>query len=397
MFLAGDQKVGETALKLGALTCLVCVALLVPVTVFGQAKASNATKIKQAQGKLKDIRTDKKEIQKKIGQVKDQREEVREELGWVNGRIRRINDGIKSTKDLLDSRRAEQDKAKRALLEASNKMKATRERLKNRVASIYRQGQTPAAMLLMGSADAGALAARKAFVERIAQRDRQLFEEVKERRQAVEKRKVAVDGLVTEVRELETKMRSEQARLMVAQQDKQAIIKGLNQQESRLESEMDELDAESNKLAASIASYQNASRPGSRSFVAAFGGGLIRPAQGRLSSGFGMRVHPISRRRRLHAGIDIAAPTGTPIIAAAPGVVIFSGWRGGYGNAVIIDHGGGLSTLYGHCSRLLVKSGQRVKQGQRIALMGSTGYSTGPHLHFETRINGKPVNPLSRL
>jgi murein DD-endopeptidase MepM/ murein hydrolase activator NlpD len=397
MFLAGDQKVGETALKLGALTCLVCVALLVPVTVFGQAKASNATKIKQAQGKLKDIRTDKKEIQKKIGQVKEQREEVREELGWVNGRIRRINDGIKSTKDLLDSRRAEQDKAKQALLEASNMMKATRERLKNRVASIYRQGQTPAAMLLMGSADAGALAARKAFVERIAQRDRQLFEEVKERRQAVEKRKVVVDGLVNEVRELETKMRSEQARLMVAQQDKQAIIKGLNQQESRLESEMDELDAESNKLAASIASYQSASKPGSRSFVAAFRGGLIRPAQGRLSSGFGMRVHPISKRRRLHAGIDIAAPTGTPIIAAAPGVVIFSGWRGGYGNAVIIDHGGGLSTLYGHCSRLLVKSGQRVKQGQRIALMGSTGYSTGPHLHFETRINGKPVNPLSRL
>lgn len=384
-------------MKAAVLVPLACLAALLPCTVPGQAKTSNNTKIKQAQGKLKDIKGDKQAIQKRIGQVKEERQEVREELGWVNDRIRRINSEIKSTKDLLESRRAEQAKAKKSLLEASNKMADTRERLKNRVASIYRQGQTPAAMLLMGSSDAGALAARKAFVERIAQRDRQLFEEVKERRIAVEKRKNEVDGLVEEVRELEAKMRKEQSRLMVAQQDKQAIIKGLNQQESRLESQLDELEAESNKLAAAIASYQNASKPGGSNFVAAFRGGLIRPAAGRLSSGFGIRVHPISKRRRLHAGIDIAAPTGTPIVAAAPGVVISSGWRGGYGNAVVIDHGGGLSTLYGHCSRLLVKAGQRVTQGQRIALMGSTGYSTGPHLHFETRINGKPVNPLSRL
>lgn len=376
---------------------LACMAAFLPCTVPGQAKSSTTAKIKQAQSKLKNIKGDKQAIQKKIGAVKEQREEVREELGWVNDRIRRINDGIRSTQDLLDSRRAEQSKAKQSLLEASNKMTATRQRLKNRVASIYRQGQTPAAMLLMGSSDAGALAARKAFVERIAQRDRQLFEEVKERRAAVAKRKVEVDGLVNEVRELEGRMRKEQARLMVAQDDKQAIIKGLNQQESRLESQIDELEAESNKLAAAISSYQNASRPGKPGFVAAFRGGLIRPASGRLSSGFGMRTHPISGRRKLHAGIDIAAPTGTPIYAAAPGVVISSGWRGGYGNAVVIDHGGGLSTLYGHCSRLLVKSGQRVTQGQRIALIGSTGYSTGPHLHFETRVNGKPVNPLSRL
>lgn len=384
-------------MKFRLLLAAACLAAFLPCAVPGQAKSSTANKIKQAQSKLKDIKGDKKAIQQKIGQVKEQREEVREELGWVNDRIRRINEEIKATKDLLDSRRAEQAKAKQSLLEASNKMAATRQRLRARVASIYRQGQTPAAMLLMGSADAGALAARKAFVERIAQRDRQLFEEVKERRSAVERRKKAVDGLVNEVRDLEGKMRKEQTRLMMAQQDKQDIIKGLNQQESRLESQLDELDAESNKLASAIASYQNASQPGKRGFVAAFRGGLIRPAAGRLSSGFGYRIHPISKRRRLHAGIDIAAPTGTPIVAAAPGVVISSGWRGGYGNTVVLDHGGGLSTLYGHCSRLLVKAGQRVTQGQRIALMGSTGYSTGPHLHFETRINGKPVNPLSRM
>lgn len=209
---------------------------------------------------------------------------------------------------------------------------------------------------------------------RIAHRDRTLFEEVKARQAAVSTRKKEVDGLVEVVQELETKLRGEQARLMDAQSDKQSIIKGRTEKENRLESQLDELDAESNRLQGAIASYQNASRPGSSTYMPAFKGGLVRPAAGRLSSRFGYRIHPISKKRRLHAGIDIAAPTGTPIVAAAPGVVITAGTMRGYGNAVVLDHGGGFSTLYGHCSRVLVKNGQRVKAGQRIALVGSTGY-----------------------
>jgi murein DD-endopeptidase MepM/ murein hydrolase activator NlpD len=126
-------------------------------------------------------------------------------------------------------------------------------------------------------------------------------------------------------------------------------------------------------------------------------GGWRRPANGRLSSRYGVRYHPILHRRKLHTGDDIAAGYGSSIKAAKGGRVLYSGWKKGYGNTVIIDHGGGVTTLYGHASKLDVKAGQPVKGGQTIANVGSTGYSTGPHLHFEVRKNGKPINPTPYL
>lgn len=119
--------------------------------------------------------------------------------------------------------------------------------------------------------------------------------------------------------------------------------------------------------------------------------GFINPTAGVITSGFGLRWG------RLHAGVDIANDTGTPIVAAARGVVIAAEWYGGYGNAVLIDHGGGLVTLYGHMSAFKVSGGETVNQGQLIGLMGSTGNSTGPHCHFEVRVGGEPINPVPFL
>lgn len=122
-------------------------------------------------------------------------------------------------------------------------------------------------------------------------------------------------------------------------------------------------------------------------------GERVWPLRGRLTSDFGMRTHPITGKYTHHDGIDIAAPTGTPIRAAKSGVVKFSGDRGGYGNLVIVEHSDGTQTRYGHCHRLNVRPGERVRAGQEIATVGSTGRSTGPHLHFEVRVDGKPVDP----
>ena len=117
------------------------------------------------------------------------------------------------------------------------------------------------------------------------------------------------------------------------------------------------------------------------------------PLKAMLTSGFGMRVDPILGTMRLHSGVDLAAPSGSPIIATSDGMVSKAGWNGGYGLFVSLEHGSGLQTRYGHMSRLNVVAGQRVHMGDVIGFVGSTGRSTGPHLHFETRLNGQAVRP----
>jgi len=121
------------------------------------------------------------------------------------------------------------------------------------------------------------------------------------------------------------------------------------------------------------------------------------PVRGPITSPFGMRTDPVTGRYQLHSGIDIGAGYGVPIQASADGIVIYAGWYGGYGNAIIIDHSSGLSTLYAHCSAMYVSDHQWIQRGQVIGAVGATGWATGPHLHFEIRVNGVPVDPLSRL
>jgi murein DD-endopeptidase MepM/ murein hydrolase activator NlpD len=155
--------------------------------------------------------------------------------------------------------------------------------------------------------------------------------------------------------------------------------------------DLEELEAASKSLEAELKELKSRTSYG--------GGRMGWPVSGAVSSGFGSRIHPISGSRRMHTGIDIAASTGTPVRAASDGIVVKSsvGWNGGYGNIVIIDHGSGITTLYGHNSSLAAAVGGGVKRGDVIAYVGSTGNSTGPHCHFEVRVNGMPQNPMGWL
>lgn len=243
---------------------------------------------------------------------------------------------------------------------------------------------------IVRSTDIGAASRRQALLANVVSRDRDVVDQLRATRQdeqferenlaqardvAAERKKAAADRLAA----LE-KTRNDQARLKGA----------LDERIAEVTSEVAALSREEASLSAEIRSRQAAAP--SSSPAKASGSGVAWPANGTVTSGFGYRWGV------LHAGIDIANGVGTPIKAAKAGTVIIAGWNdGGYGNWVIIDHGGGFSTLYGHMSKIRTSQGATVKQGQQIGDMGSTGNSTGPHVHFETRVNGNPQDPTRYL
>jgi murein DD-endopeptidase MepM/ murein hydrolase activator NlpD len=207
-----------------------------------------------------------------------------------------------------------------------------------------------------------------------------------ERRQLLTIAQTQRNVVAQQVYELENLTAAEEARL-------QALIVE-KQREDALAVERAKLAACQARRAAAIAAGLKAPQ-----CVPGFGGAVqfAWPVHGPITSPFGMRTDPVTGRYQLHSGIDIGADYGVPISAAADGSVIYAGWYGGYGYAIIIDHGSGFSTLYAHCSAMYVSANQPVRRGQAIGSVGSTGWATGPHLHFEIRRNGVPVDPLSRL
>lgn len=162
------------------------------------------------------------------------------------------------------------------------------------------------------------------------------------------------------------------------------VVSSLTAEIAQFEQHKEGLEADASALEAELSARESEGATPS---------GFIRPVPGHVSSPYGYRVHPIFGLRILHTGWDLRAGSGEPIAASAGGVVISAGVRGGYGNAVVIDHGGGLATLYAHQSSMAVQSGQQVEQGQVIGYVGCTGFCTGAHLHFEVRMNGRPVDP----
>jgi murein DD-endopeptidase MepM/ murein hydrolase activator NlpD len=236
------------------------------------------------------------------------------------------------------------------------------------------------------------------YVRTIADRDKQIAAEVGTAKEevtvALARTRVARDSVraqakivavrVHQARELRDELAASRGRLVEARSRTKASLASLTAAERAEAEEIDALQAVSAELAARIQAAQEHSTVHRVS-----GAGLMWPVNAPITSPFGWRWG------RMHEGIDLGAPYGAPIAAAAAGVVIYAGWLSGYGNLTVIDHG--LSTVYGHQSRIVVGVGESVAQGQTIGYVGSTGHSTGPHLHFEVRVNGQPVDPLGYL
>jgi murein DD-endopeptidase MepM/ murein hydrolase activator NlpD len=248
---------------------------------------------------------------------------------------------------------------------------------------------------VVGATQADIIASR----ERLRDQTSDLLEELRDARERAEKERDVVDAQrarLTAERDAEAAVRYQ---VTVAIADYQSLLQQVLTRKDEFEAQAKELESQSAAIAESLGRRQSQSESSSSaSSSSGGGGGLGDPLDSiRIVSPYGYRVHPIYGNVRLHTGDDLDADSGDPIRAAGDGVVVSAGWLGGYGNATLIDHGGGLATLYGHQSALLVSEGERVVKGQVIGRVGCTGSCTGPHLHYEVRIAGNPVDPTPYL
>lgn len=277
------------------------------------------------------------------------------------------------------------------------------EQFRARVSAAYKYGGSlPYVQALMQAEDFNELVTSGYMVKRVLEADRRTVDDVSGRTLDVVALRREVDFLreslgaeqaVTAAAEEEVARQADthrQLTSMVAEEraSRQTLVINLESDLATYTALVQEYDAQSQTLAAELA------RQVYEAGVAPVEGDLRWPTAGRAGSPFGERVHPIFGTRRMHTGVDISGSTGQTIIAAADGRVVTAGRLGGYGLAVVIDHGGGLATLYAHQSVLAVSKGEIVAQGQKIGEVGSTGFSTGPHLHYEVRVSGVPQNPM---
>jgi murein DD-endopeptidase MepM/ murein hydrolase activator NlpD len=275
-------------------------------------------------------------------------------------------------------------------------------RLNKRIVEIYTSEGTSSLSVVLESGSISDMLDQLEFMKTIGRQDEKIATEVntaklqmqetrnstrKTRREVAETTRT-VAARTAEQRAVRDRLAWSQRELATARRDKRDTLANVQEDKEHALAHMAELQAQSASLAAKIRSAQSTSvvttGPPSAS-------GFIWPVHGVLTSGFGWRWG------RMHEGIDLAVPNGTPVVSSAAGTVIVAGWMGGYGNLVVVDHGGGISTAYGHNTSVTVGVGQQVAQGQLIAYSGNTGHSTGPHVHFEVRVNGGAVDPLGYL
>ena len=289
-----------------------------------------------------------------------------------------------------------------------------------RLAARQKRGEPGLLSVILGSDSLAELSRRTSFMETLSDNDAKLQADLKADRVEMTRAQNALMEQWQDRVRLARAAHDEKARIEDGKRAQQAVWRQVNASQASLlriaaarQRASDSIGAQIQSLEARkaqiIADYETQAARGRRagyegaSAVDSAGsderyagdghGGWLRPASGRISSRFGNRYHPVLHRHKLHTGEDIAAGYGAPFRAARGGRVLYAGWQTAYGKTIIIDNGNGTTTLYGHASKLNVRAGQAVKAGQNIGNVGSTGWSTGPHLHFEVRKSGRPVDP----
>jgi murein DD-endopeptidase MepM/ murein hydrolase activator NlpD len=314
------------------------------------------------------------------------------QLSWAEERFRQAEAHLRQTVASLVGARRAVGRATDALQVVSQRLSAHEALMGPRLRAFYERGSLGYLDVLLGAVDIRDFITRSYLMGRIINRDLHLFQRVgEEQRQRDEVRAELVEReqRLAQEQALWSASREQTARLAA---ERRRVLQHLRAERVAQEAAIRELEAESIRITEIIRGNATGQAGGPGRTLRS--GALLWPVPGGITSGYGWRIHPIFHTREFHTGIDIGAPWGAPVHAAADGTVLFTGWMQGYGMLVILDHGNGLSTTYSHLSSYAVGVGDRVQKGDMIGRIGSTGWSTGPHLFFEIRHNGRPVNPL---
>jgi murein DD-endopeptidase MepM/ murein hydrolase activator NlpD len=388
-----------------ALACLLLVAAPASGQDIGARKQMLDGRIDVLQKKIESARQREGVLTSEIETVTDKINALQDDVDSASARLNQLESVLALHERKLDRLNQLYELQTRKLIFLQRQHKAATKRLNKRVVEIYTTEQTSTLGVVLESSSFTELLDQLDFLNEIGRQDekvtndvRRAKEQMQEIRNATRKTRAQVAAVTREVaartleqRSVRDRLAWDQRQLATARRDKQATLANVQEDKAHALEHMRSLQEQSATLAARIRSAQSAAAvvPGPTGRPSS--AGFIWPVQGVLTSGFGWRWG------RMHEGIDLAVGVGTPVVAAASGTVIVAGWLGGYGNLVVIDHGNGISTAYGHNTSVTVGVGQSVAQGQLISYSGSTGHSTGPHVHFEVRINGTPVDPLGYL
>jgi len=389
-----------------SLVILMVVLLTTPgLTVAAQTISQMQQQQQAVQAEVQEARGDLAETQREMELLDAEMKAMDLLLSEATDRLVVINQSLDETK-------VELEETEQALVEAQYARDEHFERFKTRLRVMYIQGPVGYLEVVLQANSFNDFLTRLYNMNAVARSDREMAERLREAEEVVEDKLEETFRHMTSIEAMQVVQSRQVDELYLLLDQKEdfmyhlaenafqfeAHLLQLEQTEREIVSLIQRAQAEEEarrRAAAQAEAARRAAERAAQQQVQPFGGTMSWPVPGhtRVTSGYGNRQRPIGRGTEFHTGVDIGAPSGTNIIAAESGTVILSGWNGGFGNTVIIDHGGGRTTLYGHNSRNLVEVGQWVNRGDVIARVGSTGVSTGPHLHFEVRHNGNHVNP----
>jgi murein DD-endopeptidase MepM/ murein hydrolase activator NlpD len=382
--------------------CALATVLVVTFAAPAPAGARTAT----AERRQRDqARAKQAELARKIDALKASDDDLERAVQALESQVQAQQARVASARQAVAAAESQRQVAEQRLQQTQADMAATRSSLVARAIEAYVQPQQSATseqLVVSGDVDLGEMSRRAALLNELAGRDQEALDHfhglqvdlghdqdiARQAKALADHRRQLEDQSLTQLRQAASAKQSVQDAIEARIKDYQDEADAVAKQESSLSSL---IRSKETVTVAPSSGDQGGSGGGGVVSGQVSASGLMWPVSGPLTSGFGYRWG------RLHAGIDIAVGIGTPIHAARSGVVIFSGVMSGYGNVVVIDHGGGLSTLYAHQSRTAASEGESVSQGQVIGYSGNTGHSTGPHVHFETRIGGNPQNPRPYL